>query len=75
MKERLLTQILVLSVGFILLSAIVPVNASAQPVTQHSFTPAIDGVPLPPPVDPSVQPSNGWGIDGVPLPPPVDPRA
>lgn len=66
MKRNPLTLILVLSVAFILLSAIVPVNPSSQPQAQQGYTLMADGVPLPPP---GPRPGNSL-IDGVPLPPP-----
>jgi hypothetical protein len=69
MKARLLTQFLALSVGFILLSAVVPVNATVLPAAQQGYTSLKDGVPLPPPGPP---PKTGFKLakDGVPLPPP-----
>jgi hypothetical protein len=73
MKQRPLTQFLALSVGLILLSAIVPVNAASLPPAQLGYTIDTDGVPLPPPgppPKPSVMPAV---TDGVPMPPPGPP--
>ena len=67
MKKNPLTPILVLSVAFILLSAIVPVNPSSQPQPQRGYSLVADGVPLPPP---GPRPAINSLIDGVPLPPP-----
>jgi hypothetical protein len=71
MKERL-TQVVVLSVSLMLLSAILPVNSSYAAVPVKVSMARTDGVPLPPPTHIWVSPTaNGTFVDGVPLPPPT----
>jgi hypothetical protein len=74
MKQSHLTQFLALSVGFILLSAVVPVNPASLRPSQQGTTFIAKGISLTlpdPPLTP--KPVVGSFIDGVPLPVPEPP--
>jgi len=72
MKRSPLMQFVVLCVGLILLSAIVPVNPSSVLSRVDRSTLVADGVPLPPP-EPAPKHIAGMLPDGVPLPAPEPP--
>ena len=68
MKKRHLTQLITLCAGFILLSAVIPVNPVSLRRQQQGTTVVADGVPLPLPDPPPPKGILGLSIDGVPLP-------
>jgi hypothetical protein len=75
MKKSLLTQILVMSAGFIVLSALVPVNHAVVPTGQNGCTLVADGAPMPLPEPPPPPPSIAASLsfDGAPMPLPEPP--
>jgi hypothetical protein len=68
MKKRHLTQLLTLCAGFILLSAVIPVNPASLCPSQQGTTAVVDGVPLPLPDPPPPKGILASSFDGVPLP-------
>jgi hypothetical protein len=74
MKKSLLTQILVMSAGLIVLTAVVPVNHALLPTGQNGYTLVADGAPMPLPEPPPPPPSiTALSFDGAPMPLPEPP--